>query len=234
MSSLAASRCHEMLAWNHALAARICAADFPLNTFEILQQWQRQRLANSFSDFMSQESCRPACDFFLRELYGGLDFLERDQDMEKVMPVMVKFLPGKVLMSLAAAFEVQAVSLEFDMEMAGILTGCLREDLDIAAYASSYRICGKRPLREKQINLIRQLGFDLLRLVDAPLVARLVRLLRGPAHAAGFGKLQHFLESGLASFRALEDPAYFIDTIYQREWLAMQKLFDGDDNPFMA
>lgn len=232
MSSRAATLCHEMLARNHTLANLICASDFPLQSFLDLQRWQRHRLADSFSDFVSQESYRPACDFFLRELYGGLDFLERDQDLEKVMPVMVKFLPGKVLMSLAAAFEVQAISLEFDMKMAGFLKNEDAQNMGVSLYASAYRACGDRPKREQQILLIRQLGYDLLPLVDAPLISRLVRLLRVPAHKAGFGKLQEFLESGLESFRELDDPEFFIDTIYQREWLSMQKLFEGDENPF--
>jgi len=68
--------------------------------------------------------------------------------------------------------------------------------------------------------------------VNKPLVNVLVRLLHGPAHAAGFGKLQEFLESGLVSFRALGDVRYFNETIYDREWNAMQKLFAGEDRPF--
>jgi hypothetical protein len=61
---------------------------------------------------------------------------------------------------------------------------------------------------------------------------RLVVLLRGPALAAGFGKLQAFLEQGLSSFRQLADPAGFVETIYRREWLAMERLFSGDDDPY--
>jgi hypothetical protein len=60
----------------------------------------------------------------------------------------------------------------------------------------------------------------------------LVRLLRGPAHAAGFGRLQEFLEEGLTSFRALPDAAYFIETIYGREWAAMERMFAGAKKPF--
>ena len=57
-------------------------------------------------------------------------------------------------------------------------------------------------------------------------------MLPGPAHAAGFGRLQEFLETGLVSFRALEDPVHFVDTIYQREWSSMERLFAGDPYPF--
>jgi hypothetical protein len=223
-----------MLARNHALAERICAPGFCLDTFLQLQKWQQNRLAGSFSDLMARDACRPACEFFLAELYGGLDFLERDQDMEKVMHVMVRFLPHKTLLSLAGAFELQAISLEFDVEMAEIMDSSNISNLNVSAYSSVYRACGQRSKREDQILLIQRLGLDLARLVNKPLVTALVRLLRGPAHAAGFGKLQEFLESGLSAFRELKDPAFFIDTSYQREWSTMQKLFAGDKNPFLV
>lgn len=232
MKSAGALKCREMLARNHLLADKICSADFCFKSFELLQKWQRQRLAGSFSDLMEQESYRPACDFFLSELYGGLDFLKRDKDMNRVIPVMERVLPNKALKSLAEAFELQAISLEFDMEMALIMESDKVLELDVPAYGSVYRACGDRPKREKQILLIRQLGIDLARLVDKPLVTHLVRLARGPAHAAGFGALQNFLETGLFSFRKLEDSAFFIDTIYQREWLTMQKLFAASNHPF--
>jgi hypothetical protein len=223
-----------MLARNHVLAGAICAPDFCLESFERLQQWQRHRLAGSFSDLMARASYRPACDFFLGELYGGLDFLERDRDMDKVMHLMIRFLPDKTLKSLAEAFELQAISLEFDMEMAEVLDSSGVGELDVSAYTSVYQACGQRAKREKQILLIRDLGMDLARLVDKPLVTMLVRLLRGPAHAAGFGTLQEFLETGLFVFRELEDSDFFIETIYAREWLTMQKLFAGDENPFLV
>ena len=100
-------------------------------------------------------------------------------------------------------------------------------ELDIASYGGIYRSCGNRPLRERQILLIRDLGNELAKLVHKRLVVRLIRLMRGPAYAAGFGALQAFLESGVLSFRKLEDPYYFINTIYKREWHSMQELFAG-------
>ncbi len=197
-----------------------------------MQQWQRQRLAQSYSDLIDKESYRPACEFFLEELYGGLDFLKRDQEVAKVMSVMVRFLPGKVLFTMADAFELQALSLEFDMEMAERLDSAGIMELDVASYGVIYRSCGNGSLREKQILLIRDLGNELARLVHKRLMFRLIRLMRSPANAAGFGSLQAFLESGVLSFRKLEDPVYFVNTIYEREWLAMQKLFAGEANPF--
>lgn len=232
MARAGAEACRSMLGRNHQLAQQVEAPGFHLETFLMLQQWQRDRLAGTYADLSCQDSYRPACEFFLAELYGGLDFLKRDQDLDTVMPVMVRFLPGHALGSLAAAFELQAISLEFDIGVSAILNqrGC--RDLDLESYAMAYRECGNRPQREHQIILIKRLGDDLGKLVDKSLVSYLVRLLRGPAHAAGFGELQQFLETGLASFRKLDDKQFFVNTIYEREWLAMERLFAGDDQPY--
>ena len=227
-----ADRLYEMLAWNHGLAGKIEDRDFPRHAFGQLQRWQQKRLARTFDDLIQQDAYRPAVNFFLTELYGGLDFRERDQEMSKVMPVMKRFLPDKVLYIMSEAFELQAVSLNFDMEMAGYVERLHIPELDMDRYCEVYRASNDKPGRERQILLIRKLGYDLGRLVNKPLVNVLVRLLRGPAHAAGFGKLQEFLESGLGSFRALRDVRYFNEAIYQREWNSMQKLFAGEALPF--
>jgi len=232
MSKPGAERLRRMLARNHAIAEAVAAPGFPLPAFESLQQWQRRRLVRSFADLEQHAGYRPAVHFFLSELYGGLDFRERDQDLGKVMPVMIRFLPDRTLGTMSEAFELQAISLEYDIAMAGWMHGQGISKLDMPGYCAVYRARSDRVGRQRQIELIRKLGYDLQRLVRWPMVNTLVRLLRGPAHAAGFGKLQTFLEEGLGAFRALEDPAYFVDTIYQREWQSMELLFAGDPRPF--
>jgi len=232
MSKPGAKRLRQMLARNHVIAEEVQSAAFPLEQFDRLQRWQRSRIARSFDDLAQIEGYRPAVHFFLTELYGGLDFRQRDQDMGKVMPVMVHFLPDPTLGTMSEAFELQAISLEFDMAMAAEMARRGLAGLDMGEYCEVYRAVDDRPGRERQIVLIRKLGYDLDKLVRWPLVNYLVRLLRGPAHAAGFGSLQEFLEAGLTSFRALEDPAWFIETIHEREWVAMDKMFAGADRPF--
>ena len=150
-----AARCREMLAWNQRLVVKIKAPGFPITPFQTLQQWQRQRLANSYSDLIEQENCRPACEFFFEELYAGMDFLKRDQEVAKVMTVLVKFLPRNALFTLDDAFELQALSLNFDMQMAELVDSTGALELDVASYGDIFRACGDRQLRERQILLIR-------------------------------------------------------------------------------
>jgi len=232
MSKPGAERLRTMLARNHELADRVRAPQFPIARLKHLQEWQRGRLMRSFQDLVGREDSRPAVRFFLSELYGGLDFQQRDQDLARVMPLMIRFLPDNALETMSEAFELQAISLEHDMDMAEYMEGNGITDLDMDRYCEAYRACSSRRERERQIKLIRKLGYDLDRLVRRPLVNYLVRLMRGPAHAAGFGALQDFLENGLGSFRALDDPRGFADTIHAREWDAMEKMFAGEEKPF--
>jgi hypothetical protein len=43
-----------------------------------------------------------------------------------------------------------------------------------------------------------------------------LRAMRGPAHAAGFGALQEFLETGYSTFRLIPDIDHFLGEIEAR------------------
>lgn len=227
-----AARLRKALTDSHSLAARLDESGFPLAELEHIQAWQRQRLAKTYKHLISQERYHAAGEFFLDELYGGLHFRERDQEMERVLPVMVRMLREDMLLVLAEAFELQSLSLDFDMDMTEEFQKSGWDDLNTARYGEIYRACGRAPEREQQIELIRRLGLELNELVHHRLVLWLIRTLRGPARAAGFGLLQSFLENGLNAFRVMGDGTEFIETISQREGEVMHRLLDADENPF--
>lgn len=180
----------------------------------------------------NQARYRAASDFFLDEIYGGLHFRERDQEMERVLPVMVRMLRDDMILVLAEAFELQSLSLKFDMDMTVQFQKSGWGELNTARYGEIYRACGRMREREKQIELIGRLGLELNELVHHRLVLWLIRTLRGPARAAGFGLLQSFLENGLNAFRIMGDGTEFVETIRHKEAEVMQRLFGGDENPF--
>lgn len=227
-----AGRLKQALAESHALATRLDEPGFPLLQLELLQTWQRDRLARTYTDLINQERYAAAGEFFLAELYGGLHFRERDQQVEKVLPVMVRMLRDDMLLAMAEAFELQSLSLSLDIDMALVLHGSGWGQLDTTRYGETYRACNRRIDREKQIELIRRLGLELNKLVHHRLVLWMVKTVRGPARAAGFGRLQSFLEQGLNAFRVMGDGTEFIETIWRRESTVMQRLFAADGAPF--
>jgi hypothetical protein len=227
-----AERLRQALAESHRLAGRLDQPDYPLALLELLQSWQRERLAATYADLISRDRFQPAGEFFLNELYGGLHFRERDQEVERVLPVMLRTMRDDMLLSMAEAFELQALSLELDMGMVDELVAHGWDDLDVERYGTIYRACGQAEARERQIELIRHLGLTLNELVHHRVVLMLIRLLRGPARAAGFGRLQGFLEEGLHAFRHMGDGTEFVLTIWQRESEIMRRLLGADVEPF--
>jgi len=227
-----APRLRQALTDSHRLATRLDKPGFPLAELEHVQSWQRQRLARTYEDVIFQPRYRAAGNFFLDELYGGLNFRERDQEVERVLPIMVRMLRDDMILVLAEAFELQSMSLKFDMDMAAQFQNAGWDQLNTARYGEIYRACGRKAERKNQIELIRRLGLALNELVHHRLVLWLIRTVRGPARAAGFGLLQSFLENGLNAFRVMGDGTGFVETVWRRESEVMQRLFDAEEKPF--
>ena len=98
-----AGRLERALAASHSLAGRLDEPGFPVATLEALQSWQRGRLARSYADLIAVDRYRAAAEFFLDELYGGLHFRERDQEVERVLPVMIRMLRDDIIRMCASS-----------------------------------------------------------------------------------------------------------------------------------
>lgn len=218
-----------LLARNAAL--RDVFADDPAAAQRLgrLQRWQSQRLMRSHADLHSSPRYRAAVEFFFNELYGGGDARARDRDVQRVHHVMEKLLPRQALHALILAIELEILSQELDADVVRALPA---GPITVASYAEAYRRAGRRKDRERQIELLGVVGGFLDRVVKKPIVHGLVRIARGPAHAAGFGALQDFLERGLEAFERMRGADEFLRTIAARETRAMERVFAGSADPF--
>ncbi len=204
----------------------------PLNKsagLALLKTWQSERLGRSFAALRTHPRFGLAAEFFLSDLYGAGDVTWRDRDVSRIMPVMTRWLPDSVLLTLAEALELDLLSREFDIEMARALKGA---KLDAARYGTAYRAVGDAVNRRRQVALIRIVGEELERIVRKPFVLGVLKLARGPARGAGLAGLQAFLERGFAAFRHMGPAREFLDTIVQGEEKIMQRLFAAHPDPF--
>lgn len=224
-------RLRDQLASCHEQSARLLQAGFPNEELDILQHFQRERLARSYADLAAQARYAPATEFFLAELYGGRDMGARDAQLTRALPILEKTLPKRLRHALADAFRLQSLSLELDIALAEEMAREGISTLDSSAYSRIYPSV-PRVMREEQIELIYILALELDRAVRLPLVPALIRAMRAPARAAGFAELQTFLERGLGAFAAMNGAQTFASTIRDREEQVMQKLYAGDPNPF--
>lgn len=212
-------------------ALRDAFADSPaaLARLAKLQHWQSSRLLRSHADLRANPRYRAAVEFFFNELYGGGDPRGRDRDLQRVHRVMEALLPADALQALSLAIELEILSQELDGDVARALSA---GRITVGTYADAYRRVGRRADRERQIALLNVIGSYLDRVVRKPMIRGLVKFARRPAHAAGFGAMQEFLERGLDSFEAMHGADEFLATLRDREARSLERLFAGVDDPF--
>jgi len=196
-----------------------------------LAMWQSRRLRMTYADLAAQDRYADAISFFQTDLYGGADFAQRDADLARVVPVMVRMLPERVLATIAKAVELHALSQELDRSLLARLP---RADgqVSVAEYCRAYRRMAKRAERERQTRLTGEIGAALDGYVRKPLIHAVLVMMHHPARLAGLSALQDFLERGLGAFRNMNGAAEFLATIDAREKALMEAIFAGETAPF--
>ncbi len=188
---------------------------------QALRAWQAQRLSTTYADLRQDPRYRPAIEFFLSELYGPQDFSPRERAFERAWRVLRRTLPPMLLEALAAVTELQALTAELDLAVAARLPS---KEITPELYVTAYRAAASAAQRERQIDLILEIGTHLAAAVALPWVDWALKTAHVPAHALGFARLQDFLEHGFAAFRALGDATIFLSTIGERERRLMHAL----------
>ncbi len=198
-----------------------------------LQRWQSWRLAESYQDLRDSARYAAAAEFFLTDLYGDRDVSRRDADIERILPMMRRWLPESVIGTVALAVDLHALSHELDLSMVHWLEergGKPR--IGIQDYIDAYAGIDRVHDRRRQIHLIGDLGRQLDHWVKKPMLARSLRFARTPARLAGLLELQSFLERGFTAFGAIGGAEEFLNLIEEREMTYMKRLQAQRDDPF--
>jgi hypothetical protein len=202
----------------------------PLSSADRLavRTYQQMRMASTHAPLLRSDRYAPAARFFLTELYSTADLAQRDADIERVIRVLVKFLPDKALATLAAALEMDALSERLDNLMAQSARRVQGDQrpLKFTAqnYLAAYADVGEFDAREQQIALTENIGLALDKLSRMPMLLTLLKLMRVPANSAGVGGLQAFLENGYAAFTHMKGGKEFISTIVNSERAEHERL----------
>ncbi len=164
----------------------------------------------------------------MSDLYGPQDFTRRNRELSRALGALRRALPAAFLRVLARAIELEVLTAALDRGMALRLAG----PLDNVSYAIAYRALGRAAARRRQIELTVSIGAELARLVQLRWTALVLRAAHLPAHAAGFGALQGFLERGFSAFRRMKNAQPLLQAIQDRETRLMEALLR--DQPALA
>ena len=186
-------------------------------SYDRFTRWQLDYMLPFFSDLLEPEGYAEAVDFIVSDL-AGVGISDRDHDIERATPVIVRSLPAHPLATASAAVELNARALEINLGICRelLVDGKLPQNLSETDYCIACREVSTYDECMELVDLAVELGETLQRLVRVPLIGGLLRTMRKPAHAAGFGALQEFLETGYVTFRRISDIDRFLAHLRER------------------
>lgn len=203
---------------------------------QAIKTYQHARFKQTYADLLAHARYGGAALFFLEDLYGPGDFTSRDDQFARIVPGLVRMFPRDIVATVHALGQLHALSEKLDTLMGVALSNAAHVDaggsaVDGARYGRCWRDVAGPADRERQIALMLNVGEALEGYTRNPLLRTSLRLMRGPAQAAGLGALQTFLERGFDTFRAMRGAREFLSTIAERERALAAALFGGADAP---
>jgi hypothetical protein len=205
---------------------RLRAEDAPLAARVVeVKRFQHARFESTYADLLAQRRYAPATRFFLEDLYGPADFTQRDDQFARVVPALVRLFPRHIVQTVAKLAQLHELSEALDTQM-GRSAGAAH--LDAAVYGHAWRSVGRPTDRNRQISLMLEVGTSLDQFTKNMVLRGSLRMMRGPARAAGLGALQDFLEKGFDAFREMRGADQFLATISSREKALVDELFAGE------
>ncbi len=200
---------------------------------QAIKSFQARRFSGTYADLLQGGTYQTAARFFLEELYSNKDYTERDAQFGRIAGALQKLFPRQVVATAVALAQLHVLTEELDHAMAQAwLENETREGTECGRYIAAWRRVGQRPERQRQLQVVQDIGRELTRLTRMPGLRLMLKMMRKPAHAAGLASLQGFLELGFDTFavisRQREGVETFLALINERESALMTLLFDGE------
>ncbi len=197
-----------------------------------VKRFQQERFSGTYIDLAQDIRYRAATQFFLTELYGDANYVERDAQFSRVAGVIQRVLPREAVDTAVALARLHGLSEQLDHDMGKAWLAAEPSDISNRSmqYIRAWQITRRPELRSKQLELVLDIGAELAHLTRKPGLRSMLRAMRRPANFAGLAALQQFLENGFDAFSSLaqHDPGAkgFLEQIQQRESRLMVALFD--------
>lgn len=200
----------------------------------LLRVWQADRLARTYADFLEQPRYRPACLFFLEDIYAARDFSQRDRDLETMYDFIRRFVPEAVSRPAALTIKLHRMTAALDNKLLDVLVHQLGvvDSITVEQYAEAYRRCNNYRERVDQIDLIVDICDHIDGIVRNPIAGPALSLSKRPLSSAGYGEVMTFLERGYDSFKRMHGSRHFRRTIKEREIGILDRMYAYDPDPF--
>ena len=190
---------------------------------------QAQRFSGTYVDLLQSEDYGAAARFFLNDLYSDKDYSQRDAQFSRIAGALQRLFPQQVIATAVSLAQLHLLTEELDWQMASMWESYTLAPSDgVTKYISAWKSVERHDDRLTQLAIVLSVGKDLDRLTRTPGLRMMLRMMRGPARAAGLGALQDFLETGFDTFAKMTGKGRtaetFLSTIQTRESAWIERL----------
>ncbi len=200
----------------------------------MLQQYQRQRLIDTHAELLADGKTEPAIRFLIDDVYGGRDLKPVAIDIRRAINKAMSLLPNKVMDTSASVLEAAILTQELDEALTDVLADRLDLPLDDDTWCAAYRELGRPELRALQLAIVEGIGPQLDRYIRSRMIQATFKLVRRPAHAAGFGNLYDFLDQGFAAMQDIPSCGQLLQQVARVEQQIMQQVLAEHPRPFVV
>lgn len=217
------------------LRVETSASPVLLTAVKQIKLFQAQRFRATYADLLGSSDYGPATRFFLDELYSDKDFEKRDAQFAKIAGALQTLFPKQVVLTAVTLAKLHRLTEELDHQMGIALLSSPPGSDGSSTYTRAWGIVGRRTDRELQLKTALTVGIELEQLTRTPGLRLMLKMMRRPAHVAGLGALQEFLEVGFDTFAAMSGQKRlienFLSVIEYRESNLIDALFSSGINP---
>src|SRR5690554_3754798 len=116
-----------------------------------IADWQAERLKTTHQDLYRHPGYHTGLEFLLTDLYAPAGMTRRDDNIDRVFPKMVKWLPDHLLATFASLVELNLITQSLDLELAELLAqqGFSATGLDDERYCEAYRASNQLATRKR-------------------------------------------------------------------------------------
>jgi hypothetical protein len=198
----------------------------------VIKRLQSQRFAGTYADLLAGGPYAAASRFFLEELYSDKDYAQRDAQFARIAGAIEKLFPAQVAQTAVALARLHALTEDLDHGLAQAWLAQPDGSPPAQRYVAAWRQLGRRADRERQLQVVLDIGQQMARLTRTPGLRLMLKMMRGPAAAAGLGSLQRFLENGFDTFAAMsrrpDGVEQFLELVHGREQVLIGQWFDEE------
>ena len=191
-----------------------------------LQVFQSQRLRRDHADLADEPQYRQIAEFFFQEMYGPNDFSARDEQAHRLHQ-FVNLVPGLATRDIKNVLELLELTNHLDDAVAAQLNALAAAlEFDETTYERAYQLCDNYRDRMRQIELSRNVLYNVYRMAHKPLIGAVLQRTQALAQAVGMTDIHRFLRLGHQAILPVRDIHRFVETILLREQDRLERIYD--------